>query len=79
MPIELPDPTKLKALLKVLRAQGVLQYATVDLTLTLAETLPQTVPSRSLAEEIMGELDEDPALEIERLIDYSSKNPASED
>lgn len=78
----LPDVKQLKELLKLLRSQGVLQYASVDLTLTLSEQLPSPAPSRRKLdredlEEPFGE-DEDPASEIERLIDYSSR-PPSED
>jgi hypothetical protein len=75
MPLELPDAKKLKELLKVLRAQGVLQYQTASLTLVLAETLPQPF-NKSGAEELMGEMEDSPEAEIERLINYSSKHPA---
>lgn len=76
--MQLPDIKALKDLLKLLRAQGVLQYQSTDLNLVLSELPPQTTQKRSQAEEIFGEQDEDPALEIERLIDYSSKSPAED-
>jgi prophage tail gpP-like protein len=76
--MQLPDSKALKELLKILRSQGVLQYQSADLTLVLTETLPSPLTKKSQIEDIMGESDEDPALEIERLIDYSSKSPVED-
>lgn len=72
--MQLPDIKALKELLKLLRAQGVLQYQTTDLNLVLSETAPST--RRSQAEEIMSEEEElTPEQEAERLLFYSSSSP----
>lgn len=72
----LPDIKQLKELLKVLRANGVLTFNSPDISLVLSETPPQA--ARPKMEEPLEPVDEDPASEIERLIDYSSR-PAVED
>jgi hypothetical protein len=76
--VQLPDIKHLGELLKLLRSQGVLQYQSTDLNLVLSETIPDLSVKKSQAEEIMESADEDPALEIERMIDYSSRNPAED-
>lgn len=68
----LPDAKALEKLLKVLRSQGVLQYATTELTLVLAETLPQ-VRLTPTGESLTDSQDESPEAEIERLMGYSDR------
>lgn len=64
----LPSPKELEKLLKVLRAHGVLQYQSVDLTLVLVEKPASPERVKSLAEETMEE--SPPEDEIERLMGY---------
>lgn len=73
--MQLPDIKKLKELLKLLRAQGVLQYQSTDLNLILSESIPSQTPDKSPVDELLGESELDPATEIERLVDYSSRSP----
>lgn len=77
--MQLPDVKQLKELLKLLRAQGVLQYQTADLNLVLSEHL-QITNRKSKSEEVEEflEQEEDPTTEIERLIDYSSRPPVED-
>jgi len=81
--MNLPDIKQLKELLKLLRSQGVLQYQSTDLNLVLSEHLQITNrKSQSIGKGYEEELeqlnDEDPASEIERLIDYSSRPPVED-
>jgi hypothetical protein len=69
----LPDIKQLEKLLKLLRAQGVMQYQTTDLNLVLSETAPVDIKAKSLAEETMEELS--PEEEVERLLFYSATPP----
>lgn len=80
--MNLPDAKALEKLIKLLRAQGVLQYQTADLNLVLSEHSQITSNNRksrtSVTEEAQEDyldIDEDPAAEIERLVDYSSRSP----
>lgn len=74
--MQLPDIKQLKELLKLLRAQGVMQYQSTDLNLVLSETLPQQ-PTKSKIEEIMDEEEQQlsPEAEIERLLAWNDKLP----
>lgn len=73
----LPDIKQLKELLKLLRAQGVLNYNTPELQLILSEQAPITITSgKSPAQEIMEDEDElTPEQEKERLMFYSADAP----
>lgn len=77
--MNLPDIKALKELLKLLRAQGVLQYQSTDLNLVLTEA-PQTT-TKSKASEIMDD-DEDevltPEQQMERMLFYSSDPSSNE-
>jgi hypothetical protein len=67
----LPDIKQLKELLKLLRAQGVLQYQSTDLNLVLSEIAP--VSNKKLPT-TMEEL-EDEELSEEDLLFYSATPP----
>lgn len=72
----LPNPKELKALLKVLRSEGVTQYASVDLTLTLSENSQATNHNRSPRTEEIADDDElSPEEEAERLLFLSAHQP----
>lgn len=76
--MDLPDIKALRELLKLLRSQGVTNYNSTDLQLVLSETAP--TPQRSKATEVMeeaGEEDLSPEQEIERLMSWNDKVPAS--
>lgn len=77
--MSLPDIKQLKELLKLLRSQGVLQFQSSDLNLVLAEHMPIPPLNRKAQKDLMEEMEEeDPASEIERLIDYSSRPPVDD-
>jgi hypothetical protein len=76
--MDLPDLKKLKDLLKLLRAQGVLQYQSTDLNLVLSEHSPsENTIRKSKIEEIMESDEEEltPEQEAERLLFYSATPP----
>lgn len=65
---------ELKDLLKLLRAQGVQQYMTPDLTLVLNENVPVT-KRQAQAEVESDEQELSPEEEAERLLFYSATPP----
>jgi hypothetical protein len=69
---------ELKALLKLLRDQGVLQYQTAELNLVLAENAPIKERYSSAATELVGEEELSPEEEAERLLFYSATPPPTE-
>lgn len=71
----LPDLKQLKSLLKLLRAEGVLNYNTPELQLVLSELPP--VSARSKAADIMESDEEEltPEQEAERILFYSATAP----
>ena len=72
--MQLPDIKALKELLKLLRAQGVLQYQSTDLNLVLSEHAPITA---SKAKQTFEEAEEEltPEEEAERILFYSATPP----
>lgn len=73
--MQLPDVKALKELLKLLRSQGVTQYASPDLSLVLSESLP--TKGKSVAQEIMEDAEDglSPEQEAERMLFYSAISP----
>lgn len=72
--MQLPDVKALKELLKLLRAQGVLQYSTPDLSLVLTEAPVTTTRKQTDIEETIDDsLSEEE--EAERLLYYSAISP----
>lgn len=67
----------LKDLLKLLRAQGVQQYLTPELSLVLNEHAPVVYKRSTADEELVGEPELSPEEEAERLLFYSATPPAT--